>query len=173
MFKDGYILMWDDSTRFLDTTFEAQYLSASVAAEAVYDNINVTRNCNWALPDMREVVERADWLDPVFHRAEAAFDRGDASTALLAWSMASEMGVEEAQDNLAYVLDQCTLCVLFSHVVGPPRDAAGDRPACVDLLGEKRPARQFICAVQTMHLRGARVGRTASRRGATMPAIAG
>lgn len=97
-----------DGTLLLDDSFEHRYLQASLRVDEALEGINVTTNCAASVPFLEEAVQRADWSDPIYHRAAAAYDRGDLATALQAWSIAAESGVEEAQDNIAFVLDQFT-----------------------------------------------------------------
>lgn len=118
-----------DYTLLLDDSFEENYLRGSLymndyLSELNHDNasqITNTTNCQKSLPFLEEAVERADWNDPIYHRAAAAYDRGDLATALQAWSIAAEAGIEEAQDNMAFVLDQFTS---WNHVPTPEIDDA-------------------------------------------------
>ncbi|WFD21091.1 ERAD-associated protein [Malassezia caprae] len=97
-----------DDTLLLDDSFEHWYLLASLYVDEALEGKNVTMNCAASVPLLEDAVQRADWNDPIYHRAAAAYDRGDLATALQAWSIAAESGVEEAQDNIAFVLDQFT-----------------------------------------------------------------
>lgn len=87
---------------------EAHYLLGGIYADYVYNHTDHMLYCTLAQQHLRSVAQRADWADPVFHRAEAALDRGDVATALAAWAVSASAGIVEAQDNLAYVLDPCT-----------------------------------------------------------------
>lgn len=89
----------------LETPFELRYLTGSIRADWAYANNRSMHNCHLGLPDLKYAAERADWDDPVYHRAEIAHARGDTATALLAWAVSASQGIEEAQDNIAYILD--------------------------------------------------------------------
>ncbi|KDN48199.1 hypothetical protein K437DRAFT_267688 [Tilletiaria anomala UBC 951] len=62
--------------------------------------------CRLAVVGFKRVVERGDWDNPVFHRAEKAWRRGHREKALLGWMMAGERGYEAAQNNIAWILDR-------------------------------------------------------------------
>ncbi|SHO79843.1 Similar to S.cerevisiae protein HRD3 (ER membrane protein that plays a central role in ERAD) [Malassezia sympodialis ATCC 42132] len=110
-----------DGTLLLDDSFEYRYLKASLYVDDALEGKNVTTNCAISVPLLEDAVQRADWNDPIYHRAAAAYDRGDLMTALQAWSMAAESGVEEAQDNIAFILDQFTS---WQHNPAPAVDDA-------------------------------------------------
>ncbi|WFD04912.1 ERAD-associated protein [Malassezia vespertilionis] len=89
----------------LEHGLEAMYLRGVVRADKAYAAKASQEHCPLALADMKWVAERGDWADPAYHRAEAAYARGDTRTALLAWSLAADAGFEEAQDNIAFVVN--------------------------------------------------------------------
>lgn len=62
--------------------------------------------CRLAVVGYKHAVERADWHDPLFARAEGAWARGDKERALSLWAMAGERGYEPAQNNVAWILDR-------------------------------------------------------------------
>lgn len=62
--------------------------------------------CRNAVNGFKYAVERADWKDPTFGRAERAWSKGLRGRALLGWSLAGERGYEAAQNNVAWVLDR-------------------------------------------------------------------
>ncbi|WFD44323.1 ERAD-associated protein [Malassezia psittaci] len=90
---------------FLETSFEAHYLTGSIYADWTYDQKKPIQNCRTAIEHLKKAVELADWADPIFHRAETAYSRGDLRTSLMAWSFSAAQGVREAQESLAYVFD--------------------------------------------------------------------
>ena len=90
---------------FLMSKFEPYYLSARLSVDKLYRERHYDGCPTWSIESFRVFAHRADWSDPMYHRGEAAMDRGDVSTALRAWSIAAEAGMEEAQDNIAYFLD--------------------------------------------------------------------
>lgn len=89
----------------LETGFEVQYLAGAIRADWAYHQNQSATNCAAGLPGLKRAAERGDWDDPIFHRAEAAHVRRDVATSLMAWAVAGASGIEEAQDNIAYVLD--------------------------------------------------------------------
>ncbi|PWN89817.1 hypothetical protein FA10DRAFT_266367 [Acaromyces ingoldii] len=62
--------------------------------------------CRSAVTMFKYAVERADWGDATFARAERAWHRGFRGMALMGWAMAGERGFEAAQNNVAWVLDR-------------------------------------------------------------------
>lgn len=62
--------------------------------------------CRNAVNGFKYAIERGDWKDPTFSRAERAWGKGMRGRALLGWSIAGERGYEAAQNNLAWVLDR-------------------------------------------------------------------
>ena len=105
---------------FTSAKFDALYWNAGLEADYLYKSPDPTR-CRQVATKFQALVHRGDWEDPVYHRGEAALDRGDVATALHAWSMAAEAGMAEAQDNVAHILDQFTS---WRHIVEPrPYDA--------------------------------------------------
>ena len=90
---------------FLMNKFEPYYLSTRLSVDKLYRERHYDGCPTWSIESFRVFAHRADWSDPVYHRGEAAMDLGDVSTALRAWSIAAEAGMEEAQDNIAYFLD--------------------------------------------------------------------
>ena len=87
--------------------FEMLYWEAGLEADQLYQSHD-TAVCRATASAFQAFVHRGDWADPIYHRGEAAFDRGDLSTAMHAWSMAAVAGMEEAQDNMAQIFDQFT-----------------------------------------------------------------
>ncbi|WFC95919.1 ERAD-associated protein [Malassezia brasiliensis] len=89
----------------LETSYEVSYLRGSVYADQLLAHTASVLACNIGADELKRAAERADWDDPVYHRAETAFSRGDIATALMGWAISASYGVEEAQDNVAFVLD--------------------------------------------------------------------
>lgn len=82
---------------------EQPYIRGRVCA-ALLKTGNAT--CEKTVGYFREAAERGDWSDPIFHRGNAAYARGDIPTALLAFAIAAEQGMRFAQENVAFLLDQ-------------------------------------------------------------------
>ncbi|PKI85222.1 ERAD-associated protein [Malassezia vespertilionis] len=104
----------DSDSPMATSYLEPLYLYATVM---VYKN-NFAPCYTKARAMFQLVAEMGDWEDPVFHRADAAYERGDLYRASLGWALAADAGIEEAQHNLAYLLDP------FIHAQAPQSDAA-------------------------------------------------
>lgn len=107
----------------LETTYEVSYLRGSVYADQLFTQTASASACDLGAEELKRAAERADWVDPVFHRAEAALARGNVATALMGWAIAASYGVEEAQDNVAFVLDP------IKSLLHPAPPRASDRAA--------------------------------------------
>lgn len=62
--------------------------------------------CGAAVAFFKNVAERGRWQYDYLGDAERAWQRGDRERALVNWWIASEMGYEVAQNNVAYLLEQ-------------------------------------------------------------------
>ncbi|KAL9938636.1 hypothetical protein V8E36_002355 [Tilletia maclaganii] len=91
---------------------------------------SVQERCDSAVLNFKQAVERADWADPVFHRADRAWRRGDTQRALLGWMLAGEMGYESAQNNVAWIMDRDKHRLQIPSLDSPP-DTSFDRLALV------------------------------------------
>ncbi|GAA6001639.1 hypothetical protein JCM10207_002243 [Rhodosporidiobolus poonsookiae] len=63
-------------------------------------------SCPIAVSFYKRVAERGDWDSEVWFEAERARERGDDRTALLGYWMMAERGYEQAQNNVAWLLDR-------------------------------------------------------------------
>ncbi|UZJ51868.1 hypothetical protein CBS101457_001188 [Exobasidium rhododendri] len=111
---------WFDVALKLGNSFEAYYYLAQInikSARFAKDRANETykigppgtaafERCRNAVNGYKFAVERADWKDGTFTRAERAWSKGFKAKALLGWAMAGEKGFEAAQNNVAWVLDR-------------------------------------------------------------------
>ncbi|PLB35291.1 ubiquitin ligase complex subunit HRD3 [Aspergillus candidus] len=75
-------------------------------AEMSNNGIGRQRNCGMAASYYKMVAERAEAIHSSFPEANAAYERGDSDTALIATMMAAEQGYESAQANVAFLLDE-------------------------------------------------------------------
>ncbi|KAK4996446.1 ERAD-associated protein [Elasticomyces elasticus] len=64
------------------------------------------RSCGMAAVYYKVVAEKAEVIHSAFPEANEAYENGDRETALVAYMMAAEQGYENAQANVAYLLDQ-------------------------------------------------------------------
>lgn len=62
--------------------------------------------CHNAVNGFKLAVERADWRDATFSRAERAWSKGLRGHAIQGWAIAGERGYEAAQNNVAWILDR-------------------------------------------------------------------
>lgn len=90
---------------FGDSRFEAFYLLAKVNAKIAREEQS-SDHCSRALAGFKMTAEHGDWSTRISHKAEHAWRRGERQKALLGWALAGEMGYEEAQNNVAYMLDR-------------------------------------------------------------------
>lgn len=74
-------------------------------AELAENGIGRERHCGVATAYYKIVAEKAEELHSSFPEANAAYDTGDTETALILSMMAAEQGHENAQVNVAYLID--------------------------------------------------------------------
>ncbi|KAN0068661.1 hypothetical protein V8E54_013385 [Elaphomyces granulatus] len=81
---------------------EAFYYLAEIA------NIGIgrERHCGMASAYYKMVAERAEVIHSSISESNAAYESGDKETALIGAMMAAEQGYEDAQANVAYLLDE-------------------------------------------------------------------
>lgn len=75
-------------------------------AEIVNFGVGRERHCGMASAYYKMVAERAEEIHSSFAEANRAYENGDRETALIAVMMAAEQGYENAQANVAYLLDE-------------------------------------------------------------------
>ncbi|PWN51244.1 HCP-like protein, partial [Violaceomyces palustris] len=102
---------YNSAMKFLDfairlgNAYEAYYLVASINARFARQSGEVDK-CRLAVAGFKYAVERGDWEDPIFHKAERAWRKGKKDMAVLGWALAGELGYEAAQNNVAWILDR-------------------------------------------------------------------
>ncbi|XP_064404029.1 protein sel-1 homolog 1-like [Halichondria panicea] len=69
------------------------------------EGIGVKRNCNYAVELFKSVSERGHWTR-MFTEADKLYTNGDIDDALMIFFIAAELGVEEAESNVAFILEQ-------------------------------------------------------------------
>ena len=99
----------------LGSPFEAYYYLADIQARQVRSKLLPPEiagsSCAVAVSFFKLVAERGSWDDDMLRDADYAWSLGTergSEMAMLRWWIAAERGVEVAQNNLAYVLDQGT-----------------------------------------------------------------
>lgn len=75
-------------------------------AEINNNGVGRSRHCGLATAYYKLVVEKAESLHSSLEEANEAYEEGDLETALVAYMMAAEQGYEQAQANVAYLLDE-------------------------------------------------------------------
>jgi SEL1 protein len=75
-------------------------------AEIANYGIGRERHCGMASAYYKMVAERAEEVHSSFIEANTAYENGDRESALIASMMAAEQGYENAQANVAYLLDE-------------------------------------------------------------------
>lgn len=102
-----------DGSRQPDT-FQSYYYLAELNARA----LNRDDQCPFTVAFYKMVAEKGDWETEVWWEAERALGRGDERTALLGYWIMAERGYEQAQNNVAWILDRGGL-KLFSYILVP------------------------------------------------------
>lgn len=74
--------------------------------ELANNNIGREAGCNAAAMYYKIVAEKTEVILASFREANEAYESGDVDTALVAYMLAAEQGFENAQSNVAYILDQ-------------------------------------------------------------------
>ncbi|KIX07857.1 uncharacterized protein Z518_02511 [Rhinocladiella mackenziei CBS 650.93] len=77
-------------------------------AELTNQGVGRERNCGLATVYYKVVAERAETLHSAFGESNSAYERGDFERAFIAALSAAEQGYENAQANVAYLLDRKT-----------------------------------------------------------------
>jgi SEL1 protein len=75
-------------------------------AEINNNGVGRERSCGMATAYYKLVAEKVEPLHSSFEEANNAYEEGDLETALVAYMMAAEQGYEQAQANVAYLLDE-------------------------------------------------------------------
>ncbi|KAL2401449.1 hypothetical protein ABEF93_006206 [Exophiala dermatitidis] len=99
----------DTAGRYFELAASAGVMEAFYyLAELTRQGVKREQNCGLASVYYKVVAERAEILHSPFVEANAAYDRGDFERAYIASIKAAEHGYENAQANVAYLLDQKT-----------------------------------------------------------------
>ncbi|KIX94799.1 uncharacterized protein Z520_09489 [Fonsecaea multimorphosa CBS 102226] len=85
-------------------------------AELTNQGVGRERNCGLAAAYYKVVAERAEVLHSSFLEANSAYERGDFERAYIASIMAAEQGYENAQANVAYLLDHKTSVISLPNL---------------------------------------------------------
>ncbi|PGH28160.1 hypothetical protein AJ80_00050 [Polytolypa hystricis UAMH7299] len=119
---------------------EAFYYLAEIAEQG----IGRERHCGMATAYYKMVAEKTEAIHSSFVEANAAYERGDKEAALVTAMMAAEQGYENAQANVAFLLDE-QRSVLPLHSILPLSTRSRPsilRNAALALIYWTRSARQ-------------------------------
>jgi SEL1 protein len=91
--------------------FEAYYHLGMLYATAARGSLAAgarPETCGVAIAHLKQAAERGCWDEDFggWLEADRNWERGETDKAILGWWMAGERGVESAQNNLAFLLDQ-------------------------------------------------------------------
>lgn len=75
-------------------------------AEINNNGVGRARSCGLATAYYKVVAEKAESLHSSWEEANLAYEDGELETALIAYMMAAEQGYEQAQANVAHLLDE-------------------------------------------------------------------
>ena len=89
-------------------------------AELTNQGVGRERNCGLAAAYYKVVAERAEILHSSFVEANSAYERRDFERAYIASIKAAEQGYENAQANVAYLLDRKTSVISLPVNLGIP-----------------------------------------------------
>lgn len=103
--------------------FEAYYWSAQVHAnmarlQAAQEATPNTGSCAVATSFYKIVAERGSWKSTLITEAERLWKSGgeqEKDAAVLRWMIAADRGVEAAQNNVAYILDQGPCSIRYQY----------------------------------------------------------
>jgi SEL1 protein len=124
---------WFDTALKIGNSFEAYYYLALINVRSSrYPRDALTghyivgppgtasyERCRNAVSGFKYIVERGDWKDATFTRAEKAWNKGYRAKALLGWALAGEKGFEAAQNNVAWVLDRDKKRLQLDYIDAP------------------------------------------------------
>ncbi|KIW86837.1 uncharacterized protein Z519_12623 [Cladophialophora bantiana CBS 173.52] len=108
-------------------------------AELTNQGVGRERNCGLAAAYYKVVAERAEVLHSSFVEANSAYERGDFERAYVASIMAAEQGYENAQANVAHLLDYKTSVISLPNLGLP-------------LLSTKKPSSKKSKLLNDPHL---------------------
>ncbi|KAL4895713.1 ubiquitin-protein ligase Sel1/Ubx2 [Aspergillus ambiguus] len=113
-------------------------------AELSNNGVGRQRHCGMAASYYKMVAERAEAIHSAFGEANTAYDTGDKDRALVAAMMAAEQGYENAQANVAFLLDEQRSLVSLDSILPGLRKPRSPllRNAALALIYWTRSAKQ-------------------------------
>jgi SEL1 protein len=113
-------------------------------AEINHFGVGRERSCDLASSYYKIVAEKAEALHSSFDEANQAYEEGDLSGALVKYMMAAEQGYEQAQANVAYLLDEHKSILSLDRLLPWKKPATSLlRNAALALVYYTRSAKQF------------------------------
>lgn len=133
------------ATRYFDFAARNSHIEAFFyLAEMNDQGIGRDRSCGLAALHYKIVAEKAEIVHSPFQEANEAYEEGDLQKALVAYMMAAEQGSENAQANVAYLLDQTrprySIPALVPQLFRKAKNVVGD--AALALIYWTRSAKQ-------------------------------
>src|SRR5699024_6631182 len=98
-------------------------------AEMSNNGVGRQRHCGMAASYYKMVAERAEAIHSSFLEANDAYKDGDKERALVASMMAAEQGYENAQANVAFLLDEQRSLLPVDSVLSYGTDARRPQPS--------------------------------------------
>ncbi|OJD14717.1 hypothetical protein AJ78_04972 [Emergomyces pasteurianus Ep9510] len=133
------------ATRYFELAARHRWIEAFYyLAEIADQGIGKERHCGMATAYYKMVAEEAEVTHSSFHEANTAYENGDKETALVASMMAAEQGYENAQTNVAYLLDEQRPVLPLDSILPRSRNRRPSllRNAALALIYWTRSARQ-------------------------------
>lgn len=104
--------------RYFDLAARSNHIEAFYyLAELIYQGIGRDRSCGMAAVYYKIVAEKAEAAVASFKEANEAYENSDLETALVDYMLAAEQGFENAQANVAYLLDKAKPRFSFSALL--------------------------------------------------------
>jgi SEL1 protein len=100
--------------------FEAYYYTATIHASNARNNAQLNPSqssigsCPIAVSFYKMVAEKGSWKNNILAEAEKYWNSPDSSLregAIVRWQIAADRGIEVAQNNLAYILEEGELLI--------------------------------------------------------------
>ena len=129
---------------YFDLGFRHGHIEAMYHLAEINNNgVGRERSCGHATAYYKLVAEKVETIHSSFEEANAAYEEGDLENALVGFMMAAEQGYEQAQANVAYILDeQKSIFSLDALLPWKAKASSIVRNALLSLVYWTRSARQ-------------------------------
>lgn len=106
------------ATRYFELAARYGWMEAFYYLAEIFDaGVGKERHCGMATAYYKMVAEKAENLHSSFAEANDAYESGDKETALIDSMMAAEQGYENAQSNVAFLLDEQRSMLLLDSIL--------------------------------------------------------